>query len=63
MMFMMGLNVDSNQATKSLGVVAMSCRRAFSPGGALLYETVVNTAELGTMSHAHTHKRKKQVVI
>lgn len=33
MMFMMSLNVDSSQATKSLSVVAISCRRAFREGG------------------------------
>lgn len=33
MMFMMGLNVDSSQATKSLSVAVLSCRRAFSGGG------------------------------
>lgn len=32
MMFMMSLNVDSTQVTKSLSVVAISCRRAFSGG-------------------------------
>lgn len=52
MMFMMSLNVDSSQATKSLSVVAISCRRAFSPAGGcgLLYEAEVNVAELGTIS-------------
>lgn len=60
MMFMMSLNFDSSQATKSLG--AISCRRAFSGWGVgwggvgmLLYEAVVKTLNLAQF---HTHAKK-----